>query len=76
VTDREPGKRIRYARVTPGHQAGTVTVTIGAAGHRSEVEVTYQLTALTDVAEESSANSPPITRPICTPGRRRSPPPC
>jgi acetolactate synthase regulatory subunit len=52
VTDREPGKRICYARVTPGHQAGSVAVTISADGHRSEVEVTYQLTALTDVAGE------------------------
>ena len=41
VTDRQPGKRISYARVTPGHQAGTVTVTINAAGHGSEAEVTY-----------------------------------
>jgi hypothetical protein len=28
VTGREPGKRISYARVTPGDQAGTVTITI------------------------------------------------
>ncbi|MBO0827664.1 MAG: SRPBCC family protein [Streptosporangiales bacterium] len=48
VTDRQPGSRISYARVTPGHQAGTVTVTISPAKHHSEVEVTYQLTALTD----------------------------
>jgi Polyketide cyclase / dehydrase and lipid transport len=52
VIDREPGERISYARVTPGHQAGTVTVTISAVGHRSEVEVTYELTALTDAADE------------------------
>ena len=32
VTSREPGRRISYARVTPGEQAGTVTVTITAAG--------------------------------------------
>jgi hypothetical protein len=32
--------------VTPGDRAGTVTVTINAAGHHSEIEVTYQLTAL------------------------------
>ena len=50
VTDRQPGERISYARVTPGDQAGTVTVTISAAGHHSEVEVTYQLTALTGPA--------------------------
>ena len=50
VISREPGKRISYARVTPGEQAGIVTVTISAAGHHSEVEVTYQLTALTGPA--------------------------
>ena len=46
VTGREPGRRISYARVTPGEQAGTVTVTITGAGDYSEVEVCYQLTAL------------------------------
>jgi hypothetical protein len=61
VTGREPGRRISYARVTPGDRAGTVTVTVSAAGqpaagqHRagrhSEVEVTYELTALTSPAE-------------------------
>jgi hypothetical protein len=50
VIDRQPGSRISYARVTPGEQAGTVTITISAAGHDSEVEVTYQLTALTGPA--------------------------
>jgi len=47
VTGREPGRRISYARVTPGGQAGTGTVTITAAGGHSEVAVTYKLTALT-----------------------------
>jgi Polyketide cyclase / dehydrase and lipid transport len=51
VTDRRPGARISYARVTPGEQAGTVTVTIAAAGRHSEVEVTYELTALASPAE-------------------------
>ena len=51
VTDRQPGRRISYARVTPGDQAGIVTVTINAAGRHSEVEVTYQLTALTGPAD-------------------------
>lgn len=50
VTSREPGRRISYARVTPGDQAGTVTVTITSSGGRSEVEVIYQLTALTRAA--------------------------
>jgi hypothetical protein len=52
VTDRQPGKRISYARVTPGDQAGTVAVVISAAGRHSEVEVTYQLTALNSLADD------------------------
>jgi hypothetical protein len=51
VTGREPGRRICYARVTPGDLAGTVTVTITPSGAHSDVEVTYELTALTDAAE-------------------------
>ena len=51
VTDRQPGKRISYARVTPGDRAGMVTVAISPAGDHSEVEVTYQLTALTSPAD-------------------------
>jgi hypothetical protein len=51
VTDRQPGKRISYARVTPGDRAGTVTVVISAVGRHSEVEVTYQLTALSSLAD-------------------------
>jgi Polyketide cyclase / dehydrase and lipid transport len=50
VTERQPGRRISYARVTPGDQAGTVSVAISPAGQHSEVEVTYLLTALTDPA--------------------------
>ncbi len=48
VIDRQPGTRISYARVTPGDRAGIVTITVRAAGQHSEVEVTYQLTALSD----------------------------
>ena len=51
VTARDPGRRICYARVTPREQAGIVTVTITAAGGHSEVEVTYQLTALSPAAD-------------------------
>jgi hypothetical protein len=51
VTSRDPGRRICYARVTPGEQAGIVTVTITPAGGHSEVEVTYQLTALSPAAD-------------------------
>jgi hypothetical protein len=51
VTGREPGRRMSYARMTPGEQAGTITVTLAPAGTGSAVEVTYQLTALSDAAE-------------------------
>lgn len=52
VTSREPGRRICYARVTPGDLAGTVTVTISPSGDSSDVEVAYQLTALTGTAQD------------------------
>ena len=52
VTGREPGRRISYARVTPGEQAGTVTITIAGAGDHSDVEVCYQLTALTPAGDD------------------------
>ena len=51
VTGRQPGKRISYARVVPGDQAGTVTITISATDRHSDVEVTYRLTALTGPAD-------------------------
>ena len=54
VTDRQPGRRISYARVTPGDRACTVTVTLSPAGQHgeaSDVEVTYQLTALSAAAQ-------------------------
>ncbi|HEY3199992.1 MAG TPA: SRPBCC family protein [Actinomycetes bacterium] len=50
VLDRQWGKRISYARVTPGDQAGTVTIVLSPTGRHSEVEVTYELTALTGAA--------------------------
>ena len=53
VTGREPGRQICYARVTPGDLAGTVTVTISPSGGHSDVEVTYELTALTVAAEST-----------------------
>jgi hypothetical protein len=52
VTGREPDRQIRYARVTPGVLAGTVTVTIGPSGGHSDVEVTCLLTALTTEARQ------------------------
>ena len=56
VTEREPGRRIGYARVTPGHQARRVTVSLAAAGDGSEDEVTYQLTALSEAAGRQLAD--------------------
>jgi len=50
VTSREPGKHISYARVIPGEQAGTVTVTMHASGGGTEAGVVYDLTALTNAA--------------------------
>ncbi|MGN9846336.1 SRPBCC family protein [Nonomuraea sp. H19] len=48
VLDREQGRRISYARVTPGSRAGTVTVTLDKDGDgHSTVHVVYDLTALT-----------------------------
>ena len=47
VLGREPGRRMSYARVTPGSRAGTVSVDLeDSADGRSAVEVTYALTAL------------------------------
>ncbi|MEU8245943.1 SRPBCC family protein [Nonomuraea sp. NPDC048916] len=47
VLDRRPGRRISYARVTPGSRAGTVTVVVTSdAAGGSAVQVTYELTAL------------------------------
>lgn len=47
VLSRQPGRLISYARVTPHDRAGTVTVTLEEADGHSDVEVTYELTALT-----------------------------
>ena len=58
VTEREPGRSIGYARVTPGDRAGTVTVALTASGDGSEAEVTYRLTALSDQAKQSPRDSP------------------
>lgn len=47
VVDRQEGRSISYARVTPGSRAGTVTVTAAEDGQGgTTVEVTYVLTAL------------------------------
>jgi hypothetical protein len=41
---------LRYARVTPGVQAGTVSVRLTPDGDGSRAEVTYDLTALSGAA--------------------------
>jgi hypothetical protein len=47
VLGREEGRRISYARVTPGSRAGTVGVDLDEGpGGGSAVRVTYELTAL------------------------------
>ncbi len=52
VIDRERGRRIRYARVTPTFRAGTVTISIEEnTDRRSSVQVSYELTALTAQGE-------------------------
>jgi hypothetical protein len=56
VTGRQPGRSISYTRVTPGDRAGTVTVNLSPAGQHgeaSDVEVTYQLTALSESAGDA-----------------------
>jgi hypothetical protein len=52
VCAREPGQSIRYARIIPGQDAGTVTVTLGRqAGWAGPVAtVSYDLTALSEEA--------------------------
>lgn len=52
VCAREPGRSIRYARIIPGQDAGTVTVTLGRqAGWAGPVAtVSYDLTALSEEA--------------------------
>ena len=47
VVDRDGDRRIRYARVAAGRDAGTVEVRLAPAGPETEVTVTYRLTALT-----------------------------
>jgi hypothetical protein len=42
---------LRYARVTPGVQAGTVAVRLAPEGDGTRAEVTYDLTALSGDAD-------------------------
>lgn len=47
VIDRDGDRRIRYARVAAGHDAGTVEVRLQPMNGHTEVTVIYRLTALT-----------------------------
>lgn len=48
VTDRVWGRRIAYAQLIPGERAGSITVTLDATEGGSDVEVAYELTALSE----------------------------
>jgi hypothetical protein len=50
VSAREEGA-VRYARLTPGVSAGTVTVRCEPDGEATAAEVTYALTALSEAGE-------------------------
>ena len=67
VLDREPGRRMSYARVTPGSRAGTVSVMLDDRDDGgSAVEVTYILTALSPdgdrLLEEFAAGYPDLLK--------------
>jgi hypothetical protein len=47
VVDRDGDRRIVYARVATGRDAGTVAVRLTPAGEHTQVAVAYRLTALT-----------------------------
>lgn len=47
VVDRDGDRRIRYARVAAGRDAGTVEVRLSPGEGHTRVDVTYRLTALT-----------------------------
>lgn len=55
VVDRTWGQSIRYARVIPGLNAGTVTVTLDEWDGQAEVSVTYELTALSQAGARQLA---------------------
>jgi hypothetical protein len=52
MVDHSP-ESVRYARVTEGMTAGTVSVeVVGSGEHSTRVRVTYDLTALTSAGEK------------------------
>ncbi|HET9103669.1 MAG TPA: hypothetical protein VFN55_09975 [Solirubrobacteraceae bacterium] len=48
MIDRVQGARIAYAQVRPGERAGIITVTLETTEAGSEIEVVYELTALSE----------------------------
>ena len=52
VIDRDGDRRIRYARVAAGRDAGTVEVRLTPAGDHTDVTVIYELTALPPDGEQ------------------------
>jgi Polyketide cyclase / dehydrase and lipid transport len=52
VTESTPGRSIRYARVIPQVDAGTVTVTFDPASGGTCATVSYELTALSPAGDE------------------------
>jgi hypothetical protein len=50
VLARQPGRSLRYARLTPDTWAGTVAVELASVDDGSDVTVTYELTSLSDSA--------------------------
>ena len=58
VTSVEPGRRLGYAKVTPGDLAGSVTVELSPTDDEdsTQVTVTYRLTALDDAARPGLAD--------------------
>jgi hypothetical protein len=65
VVDRQPAGHLRYARVTPGVSAGTVTVDLAPTAAGTAVEVTYRMRALSPAgaAQLDQARSDPNTSP-------------
>lgn len=57
VLRREPGRLMQYARVIPGHNAGTVTVELRDLPHprTTEVTVSYRLSALSEAGAHDLA---------------------
>ena len=74
VCDRVTGRSIRYARVTEGQDAGSVTVTLDHGGHAAVVS--YDLTALSPAGAahlaEFARGYPGVPAPLGAGHRRRA----